>query len=86
VVKAIRDAATLLILILLVASIRIGHVEKNADPAQETGASESRPAIHLATPAAVEEQDQLCPDTGQKPGLAVTRTRTSQGLPANCRS
>jgi hypothetical protein len=85
-VKAIRDAATLLILILLVASIRVGHVEKSADPAQKIGATGPRPAIHLATPASVDEHDQLCPDTGKKPGLTITRTRTSQGLPANCRS
>ena len=77
--KALRDAATLLILILLVASVRIGPVEESVELTPETETIEPMPALHLTTPA-------TCPAAKERSEPAVTRTSTSPDLPANCRS
>ena len=78
--KAIRDAATLLILLLLVFSVRIGPVEEAVEFIPETHAAETMQALpaHMPLPA--------CPlaEEGSEP--AVTRTSTSPDLPASCRS
>jgi len=84
--KVMRDAATLLILILLVASFRVSPVETRADLVPESEVTGPLPALHLTDPASLEGKDQYCPAIEEEPALKVTRTRTSRDLPASCRS
>jgi hypothetical protein len=78
--KAIRDAATLLILILLVVSVRIGHSDAAGKLLPDAHPAETMQALpaHTTLPACPLSED------GSEP--AVTRTSTSPDLPANCRS
>jgi hypothetical protein len=78
--KAIRDAATLLILILLVVSVRIGHSDAAAEPHPEARAAETMQALPAQTTL------PACPLSDEASEPAVTHTSTSPDLPANCRS
>jgi hypothetical protein len=78
--KSVRDAATLLILILLAISVRIGPVDDSVDLVPQAHAAEAIQVLpaHDNLPA--------CTEAERRSEQTVTHTSTSLGLPASCRS
>jgi hypothetical protein len=63
--RSIRDAAILLILLLLVVSVRITPAERGSERIAKRESAESMPAIHLTAPAC-EESRSPYPGAGER--------------------